>query len=222
MSKKWTAIDVGLAGRMRAVGVPLDLKEFKEPLIIRQFRDPGVNSFSSGYLTSQCIGSVIISYVQVISAAHQLITISGFELSAPWKDVPLTLLPDPADDFSPQTYRFLGHDASQFDRSQVIPQSGTLRHGQTMEGFLLAIDYDPLPSSFTQGSVIPLRLTIADQFDRLFSKELFFSVDRTAEAKAKPKPVRRFRRLFDKRDEKEKESTVVRKDLATSLAVAKR
>jgi hypothetical protein len=83
----------------------------------------------------------------------------------------------------------------------MIPQSGMLRRGQFIEGVLLGTHGDPIDGTHAQNADVPAVLSIADQFERIHPKELFLKVDRMAEWRTKPQPVRPPRpRLFDQRD----------------------
>ena len=92
--------------------------------------------------------------------------VCDFELRPSWKNTPTILLPDPADPNAPQIYKFSAYNASQFDKSQIVLQSNkTLRRGQLLEGYLLAIDPDPIPPEIQQGARVIAELTIFDKFD---------------------------------------------------------
>jgi hypothetical protein len=129
--------------------------------------------------------------------------LSGMELCLPWRSTPATLLPDPADSNAPTIYRFPGYNASQYDKSEVIFQTGkTLRRGQLLEGYLLAIDPDPIPAEIRHRTNATAKLTIFDQFDAAHSSDLILMVDRSAEWGPKPVAPQPRIRLFDRPDRK--------------------
>jgi len=67
----------------------------------------------------------------------------------------------PADSNAPTIYKFSRYSASQYDKSEMIFQSGkTLRRGQPLEGYLLAIDPEPIPGEIRHGTDITAKLTI--------------------------------------------------------------
>ena len=196
-----TAGDLQLARRMHVVGVPLDLGEFEDSLIIRQDRESVVHSIASSYISSHHIGLVIITYIKVVGNSPVPLRLCGFDLRLPWQECPATLLPDPADPLAPAIYKFPGNNGSRFDHSQIIWQSGkTLRRGNSHEGFLLAFEHDPLPIDFKHGVGVPVVLNIFDQFDEIHTQELTLTADRSVEWLPKPKLSPRRRNLFDKRD----------------------
>jgi hypothetical protein len=199
--------DIDLARRMQAVGVPLELDEFKERLIVHQAREPFVDSIAASYLTRSHIGLTIQIYITIISNSGVPLTLCGLQVGLPWTSTPVELLQDPADPFAPEIYRFPGQTSGGIDKSAVIVQSGKkLTRGRSVEGFLLGCHFDPIPLSFRHGTKVPVVLTIEDQFGEFHSRELFLAVDRTAEQGPKPKPPQPRRSLFDKPDSLKREA----------------
>jgi len=197
------ALELGLARRMLTLGVPMDAGAFAEALVVRQERGPFANSIALSYLTSIHLGIIIILYIKVVCNRGMCFALSGFELYLPWKDTPATLLPDPADPSAPTIYRFSGYNASQYDKSEVICQSGkTLRRGQPLEGYLLAVDPEPVPSEIRHRTDVTAKLTIFDQFDQGYSYDVVLRVDRSVEWGPKPVVPKRRSRLFDRPDRK--------------------
>jgi len=85
----------------------------------------------------------------------------------------------------------------------VIFQSGkTLRRGQPLEGYLLAIDSEPIPVEIQHGTDVTAKLTIFDQFDQGYSYDVVLRVDRSVEWGPKPVAPKRRSRLFDRPDRK--------------------
>ncbi len=198
--------DINLAHRMRVAGVPLALDEFEERLIVQQEGDPLVDSIAASYLTRNHIGLTITVYIRVICNSGVPCTLCGLRVWLLWTDIPVELLQDPADPFAPRTYRFPGQTSGGFDKSEVIVQSGkTLTRGRSVEGLLLGYHFDPIPQSFRHGTKVPIELGIEDQFGEFYSRELFLTVDRTAEWGPKPKHPPPRRSLFDKADSPERE-----------------
>ena len=79
--------------------------------------------------------------------------LSGFELCLPWKNTPATLHPDPDDPSAPMIYKFSQYDGSGYDKSELIFQTGkTLRGGQPLQGYLLAVEPEPIPAEIRHGA----------------------------------------------------------------------
>ena len=203
MYRDSSALDFDLARRMRTAGVPMDAGAFAGALVVRQEGGPSANSIASSYLTSTHLGTVIMLYLKLVGNREMCFVLSGFELSLPWKNTPATLLQDPADPIAPTIYRFPGYNASQYDKSEVIFQSGkTLRRVQPLEGYLLAIDSEPIPVEIQHGTDVTAKLTIFDQFDQGYSYDVVLRVDRSVEWGPKPVAPKRRSRLFDRPDRK--------------------
>jgi len=203
MKNNFRASDVEVATRMRDAGVRLDLGAFDKDLIVQQDREPGANLVAQCYLISTHMVGTVTTHVKVIWNGSGPFMLCGFQLRLPWKYGPVMLLPDPADPSAPQIYKFSDHDAARFDKSQVIVQSGkTLRRGQFIEGFLLAIDDDPIPPEIRQGERITASLTIVDQFGEEHSNDLVLWADRSAEWRPKPAAPKPRKRLSDGPDKR--------------------
>jgi hypothetical protein len=130
MCRNSNALNVDLARRMRATGVPMDAGAFAEDLVVRQEGEPLMNSIALRYLSRTDIGTVIIAYIKLIGNRTMPFMLSGFELCLLWKNTPATLLPDPADPSAPQIYKFSQYDESGYDKSELLFQTGkTLRRG---------------------------------------------------------------------------------------------
>jgi hypothetical protein len=203
MCRNSNALDLDLARRMRTAGVPMDAGAFAEALVVRQEGGPFANSVALSYLTTTQIGTIIILHIKMIGNIETTFVLSGVELYLPWKDTPINLLPDPADPSAPEIYKFGRYNASQYDKSQVIFQSGkTLRRGQPLEGYLLAVDPEPVPSEIRHRTDVTAKLTIFDQFDQGYSYDVVLRVDRSVEWGPKPVAPKRRSRLFDGPDRK--------------------
>jgi hypothetical protein len=209
MSKNRNKDDLQIAERMRAVGVPLDLGEFEESLIVTQEIDPGANMLTSCYLSRNFISTVIIAYINIKCISKTPLIISDFSLRLPWRTTPVTLLPDPAAYFAPQTYRFSKHNATKHDRSEMIQQSGTLRFGQSIKGFLMGTHGDRIEDNLKQGKVVHTDLHINDAVETIHIHDLLLQVDLEAERGRKPPAVQR-RNIFDYPDSKNQKTRAVR------------
>lgn len=205
---KNTADDFQLASRMSALGLPIDLGEFQRPVLINQVGEFYENFVASSYLSRNGIGVGTVCHLTVVNIQAIPVKLCDFELVLPWSNSLLNLLPDPANPDAPEVYRFPGYSAYQYARGDVLPRPGILRRGQSLDGLLLAVGLDPIPSSFRNRTVVPVQLRIFDQFNTGHPTELRLLVDRSEERAAKPKATHRTRRsLFGHPDRQPKEST---------------
>jgi hypothetical protein len=147
------------------------------------------------------MGLRIESHITIVGNSSVPFELCGLEVLLPWKKEPAYLLPDPADYFAPQTYKFPNEKTGGYDRSDVIARSNViLRRGQTISGFLLGYDCQPIPDGFSDGSRLPITLNIINQLGESHQRELILPINRSQEWG--PQPVPRPRRdLFAKRDE---------------------
>lgn len=144
--------------------------------------------------------SLFVIPARIVALAPKII-IRGFELSSPALDLATWFLEDPTVSRSDDTrYRF--RDGTDFDRSEVlnhrVEASGTLRHGDLMEGLLLADSFDVIPAGFADKSPIPISLSIINQFGDVHTSTTTARLMRIAE-RIQPRPLRR-RSLFDPQD----------------------
>jgi hypothetical protein len=132
--------------------------------------------------------------------------ISSFDLELPWKKTYLHWLEDPlVIDGSSRCYRFIGPEALEFPRSQVINHyadvTRTFSRGESVTGFLLAIGYDSIPAEFPHGMMIPAFVVIHDQFGGECRVPVELWADRMNKNRRRtPMGVRRKGGLLDKRD----------------------
>ena len=69
-----------------------------------------------------------------------------------------------------------------------------------MEGYLLAVEPEPIPAEIRHGANVMAKLTIFDQFDEPHCSDLVLWVDRSAEWGPKPAVREPRRRLFELSD----------------------
>jgi hypothetical protein len=79
-------------------------------------------------------------------------------------------------------YRF--RDGTDFRRNEVlnhrVDAEGTLRYGDVMEGMLLAESFDAIPAGFVDRRLIPICLSIINQFGDGHESTIELRVERTA------------------------------------------
>jgi len=131
------------ARRMRAAGVPLDLGQFRDSLNIRQHT---VCTISTHYFVANFGGFIITTGLKITCESKTPLRICEFALKLPWKEERPMLLADPLSPTETEIFRFPGERSGGYHRSEVIGAMPILlRHGMSVEGFLLAYDHDPLP-----------------------------------------------------------------------------
>jgi hypothetical protein len=161
---------LALARRIRAAGIPIGIEEDDEKgheasgLVIRQVG--GV--MESSVADSDCSVTRYIISVCITSNLPGRFAISGFGLECPFKDPFFHFLADPVEMRARwNTYRFPG-SSLEFDRSQVINHLAdvrrTLSRGQSVQGLLLGVGFEPIPDCTWPENLMPAFLTVFDQY----------------------------------------------------------
>ena len=192
-----------LVRRLIAAGCPLDIKQgvLDKPdtpppsLLIHQVGGVvGTKAFDL-----DCSGTGYILDLEIASNAPGLVAIRCFTLELPWQDPRFCWLPDPADRRTEKhPYVFPGTNGLEYPREVVINHRtsgrGRLRRGDILDGLLLGMGFESIPSSFRHGDMVDATLCIVDQFGRRFSCKISLWVDRSAKLHPQ-RPTRPRRRL---------------------------
>ena len=180
-------IDFALAHRMLGAGVPLELDEGASHGMYPA--RPGLLIYQVGGVPENTAfdldrgGTGYILDLEITSNISRLIVIRDFRLDLPWLDARFYFLPDPADSGSSCDAYILPGTAIAYPRSNVInhrtSSRGRLRRGETLDGLLLAVGFEPIPDCFRHGGSVDSMLSIVDQFGRSHSSEVSFWIDRS-------------------------------------------
>jgi hypothetical protein len=113
--------------------------------------------------------TVFVIHVRMVGLASKIV-LQGFDLSSPEWEFNAYVLDDPAlGNSAQQLYRML--DGSRFHRSEIlnhrVDEEGLLRHGDVMEGLVLAECFSSVPTCYNRSNSIPLTLSMGNQFDEL-------------------------------------------------------
>ena len=199
---------LALARRLRAAGIPIGIEEDDEKgrhheeseLVIRQVGGVVESSVddSDGVLTQYIIS------VRITSNLPGRFGISSFGLECPLKDPFLHFLEDPVETGARwNSYRFPGSNL-EFDRSQVLNHLAdvrrTLSRGQSVQGFLLAVGFEPIPDCTWPGNLMPAFLKVFDQFERKYSAAISLWVFRNQRLPHRARPKARRTGRFESPD----------------------
>jgi hypothetical protein len=200
---------LALARRIRAAGIPIRIEEddgegrHREEgrLLIRQVG--GVVESSVADL--DCGGTRYIIYIRITSNLPGRFAVSSFGLEAPWEDSLFYWLDDPVEIGARwNAYRFPGRDPLEFDRSLVINHHAdvrrTLSRGQSVQGLLLGVGFEPMPDRTWPENLIPAFLTVFDQFGHKYSAPVSLWADRSRRLLSRTGTKARSRCLFDSPD----------------------
>jgi hypothetical protein len=151
--------------RMRAAGADLAPFAFDSPWVrVTPCPTPSCVRTWTG-------ASAFLIHVRMVGLAPKIV-LQGFELSSPEWEFNAYVLDDPAVAKSAQQfYRTL--DGCLFHRSEIlnhrVDAEGILRHGDVMEGLVLAQCFSSVPARCNQWKSMPLIVSIVNQFDDVYS-----------------------------------------------------
>ena len=196
---------LALARRIRAAGIPIGIEEDDEPgghheereLFIRQVGGVLESSVddSDGGLTQYIIS------VRITSNLPGRFAISSFGLEPPFQDPFFHLLEDPLEVGGPRnTYRFPGSNL-EFNRREVINHYAdvrrTLSRGQSVQGLLLGVGFEPIPDRTWPENLMPAFLKVFDQFEREYPGPVSLWVFRSQKLLRRTETKARRKGLFD-------------------------
>jgi hypothetical protein len=152
------------------------------------------------YPAASCVrtwtgASVFVIHVRMVGLAPKIV-LQGFDLSSPECEFNAYVLDDPSvGESTQQLYRM--SDGSRFHRSEVlnhrVDAEGILRHGDLMEGLVLAECFSSVPTCYNRSNSIPLTLSMGNQFDEVEAFSFALPVEHVS---IQPRP-RRSGSLFE-------------------------
>jgi len=176
--------------RLRAAGADLDVSSFESAS--RDWIQVMHDQVSSVHALPT--SSFLIIPARIVALAPRII-IQGFEVSSPAMDLDAWFFPS-----ENKCYHF--RDGTNFDRSEVlnhrVEAAGTLRHGEMMDGVLLGESLDAIPTGFANNSLIPICLSIVNQFGDVHKSTTEARLKRIA-GRIQPRSTRRSS-LFEMQD----------------------
>lgn len=156
-------------------------------------------AFDLGAGTGFKINLVITSRISGFAVSH-------IELKLPWEHTHVQWLEDPKLIVGPsQCYRFFGSQPLEIERelglNHRLKVTRRFSLGESVEGFLLGIGFEPIPEEFPHGRMIPALVLIYDQIARQYQAPVKLWADRSTR-NTRPAQVgeRRKGQLLDKLD----------------------
>jgi hypothetical protein len=196
------------ARRIRSAGRPIHIPEddgevrYLPSDALRVYQTGGIvesTAFDLSAGTGFKINLVVTSNVSGFAVSH-------IELELPWEHTHVQWLEDPkVIDGPSRCYRFFGEQTLEIERNLVLNHrlqvTQPFSAGESAEGFLLGLGFEPIPEEFSQGKMIPAFVVIYDQFLRGFRVLVKLWADRsTKNSRPARSRARRKVGLFDKRD----------------------
>jgi hypothetical protein len=169
------------AERLVAAGADLDLPS-SAPARTPWVKITQVPEMLGSYVRMSPGGWLFVVLVRIVALAPKIV-IQEYRLSSREWDVAAWFPGDPRENRSSDSYYRLP-DRSDFHRDDVLNHrvgtQGTLRRGDTVEGWLLGQSFEPIPDRYTHGCFMPICLSILDQFEAEEQLTVELHVDRTA------------------------------------------
>jgi hypothetical protein len=188
MNRKRTLQQAAEAQRLQDLGVPLEVDDQSDFVVIRQVAE-------SSALELTCGATGFIIDVRITSTFANF-SISDVDLLLPWPNPSFYWLSDPAETAdAARGYKFTSTDAP-FEYNTVINHYINPRRiftrGRPIQGLLLGFGLTPIPAGFKQGMSVPAGLTVVDQFDNEHRQEVDLRIDRLVgrrSRRTKRKPI---------------------------------
>jgi hypothetical protein len=206
MKRKTHQGDLDLARQIRDAGIQVHIGEDDEEksrnsssgLLIRQV---------NGQLDSRAFdlrGATAFIIDVVITFKISGFAFAGFDLKLPWNG-PFRWLDEPVEvvDY-PAVYRFGGRYAPEFEKDEVLNHRADVQRiwsqGDSLKGVLLGIGDEPIPEQVKHGMMIPVSLTVYDQFWQEYHSSISLWADRSEKLRPARSVISRRGRLFDRPD----------------------
>lgn len=195
--KNKNAVDQILIRRLRAAGCPMpeDCEDDPMPGLVPVVSKPKMTRV---YVIPGWAEYVLP--VRITNHSYDCLEVQKFECNSYWP----TRLIGPMDPgtcrHEKQTYRLPGSGRT-FPYERVLNhrtgRAGLINPGDSMEGILLAFRCHPYPEECLSRPVIPVELSIVDQYGREHVSKIEVTVDRTAIINSMPRSSRHGRGLYD-------------------------
>jgi hypothetical protein len=175
-----------LARKLQLAGVipqnSLVCEQTNETIVIRQDDE----LVGSRVMVTEDGATCYILSVTISSNLPSPFPISGYSLDVPWPNSAIQwVMEAKRNSKGRRCYRLPSFDYD-FRRAEVLNhRKPTLRRGQRLTGLLLGVSLSPVPPSYAFGQLIPVTLTVTDEFDRSFSQEIQLFVDTSAKLVSK-------------------------------------
>jgi hypothetical protein len=195
--KNKNRVDQSLIWRLRAAGCPMpeDCEDDPMPGLVFVVSRPEI---TRAYVVPGCAEYVLA--LQITNRSYDCLEVQKFECGSYWS---IRLIGQP----SPQTcgpekpsYRLPSGRTFPYESvlNHRTGRAGRLHSGDSMEGILLAYRCQPYPEECLGVQVIPVDLSIVDQYAREHVSEIDVTVDRTAIMNSIKPSRRQGRALYDK------------------------
>ncbi len=213
MNNKVSQEELVLLSQLRSRGIPLD----EEVLEAMQAACRGLSIYETGVGPENTIcdliagGMALMASVAICNDSPRNVCIREFRPDIPWFEPRFRWLPYPLGKVPRQyTYSLPDPWAAGFEPDDVlnhrVGRRGKLLPGDCIEGLLLGVGQEPMPSHYRDRQTLVMRLWVIDSRGNRFPADIKLLVDRGAQLyrerklRERASVARRRERLFDRRD----------------------
>jgi hypothetical protein len=201
MNNKVSEGELVLASQLRGAGIPLD----EEVLEGMQAACQGLSIFQIGAVHHARIfdldsgGWGLMVTLEICNDSQRIVWPHECRVDMPWWERHFRWLEDPARKAPREfTYSFPPPGPTDFERDAVLNhrlrRPGRLYPGECIEGFLLGVGQEPIPSNYRHRQSLEMRVWVYDERGGRFGADITFLVDRGAQLAREKKLLKRHER----------------------------
>jgi hypothetical protein len=203
MTEKLSQEELVLASQLRGAGIPLDAEVLKttEAACRGLAIYPGPNIPDSRILDLDFGGTGYMITVAFHNNSPRILWLHECRLETPWWEPCFRWLEDPLGKIPREyTYDFPDPGPIAFDRDIVLNHhlGGKCRlcPGDWIEGLLLGVGQEPMPSHYLDRRALEMRVWVIDEKGNRFGADIRFLVDREARLARERKLLKRHERSW--------------------------
>jgi len=203
MNNKISEEELVLASQLRGAGIPLD----GEVLEGMQSAGRGLSIFDVGTIADTCIFNLdsgqmaLMSLIAICNDSPRIVWIHEYRVEVPWWEPHFRWLEDPARKVPRElTYSLPSPGPTDFERDAILNhrlrRKGRLSPGQCIQGLLLGVGQEPIPSNYRHRQALEMRVWVIDEKGNRFGADITFLVDREAQLARERKLLKRHERSW--------------------------
>src|SRR5712692_1331055 len=187
MIKKTSPEELALAFQLRGAGIPLDAEVLKAMEAacrgLAIYQDPII--ISTGIFDLYSGGTGYMLSIFIHNDAPRNVWLHEFRLEIPWWEPEFRWLEDPMRKVPREyIYSLPPPGVEGFDRDVVLNhrlrRNGRISPDGWLEGLLLGVGQEPMPSGYRDRQTLNMRLSVFDERGNRFEADIKFLVDRHA------------------------------------------
>ena len=196
MNNKLSAQEILLTSQLSGAGIPLD----EEALEDMQAACRGLSMFQTGTICETRIfdldsgGMALMASLAICNDSRRNVWLQEFRVDIPWWEPHFQWLEDPARKAPREfAYSFPPLGPTGFERDIVLNhrrrRNGFLGPGDYIEGLLLGVGQEPIPSNYRNRQPLDMRVWVFDERGNRFGSDVKFLVTRRGKRLCAKKPL---------------------------------